>query len=912
MLQDLFNTCSRYRCLILWITLLSPVGLPAQEVPHIRNFLPNDYGGQNQNWSLTQSPDGCIWAGNTGGLLRFDGTKWQLLELPEKQTIRAVAAGDNGTIFCGGFAEFGYWRSGPGGKLLYTSLSQSVNSDRIGKEEIWHIFFGDGCVFFQSFSLIYRYDYQKVVELTAPNAIMFAAQTEGHIWVPTFWHGLYELMPDGSFRFEAGTEILKDKTVQFIVPNGNGGLWAGTANHGIYEIKQGQCRPWANPLNNEFKKQHLNKALRLRNGNWAFGTILGGVFIVDKQQQLLFHIDHSNGLQNNTVLSLTEDRNGNLWTGLDHGIDFIQLNAFLTFFTDQTGKIGTVYTAAKREGRLYIGTNQGVFSKPDDGSKTATFQLLEGSQGQVWQLREVDGQLLCGHNSGTFIIEPHHFRQISDVTGGWHTIPIPRHPDLMLQSTYTGLVLFKKDRTGKYSFFDRVKGFVEPLKKIVFDAQGMLWGVHPNKGLFRLQLSNNFLTVLTVRTYTQSDGLPSDFKLGLTDLNGQLVINAYPTARQIILQQNNIAFNPLQHEPTVWKWLQGAPNEAFALEKSRLFLYEGTEKKYEIPLRLVPDFENIVALPDSTYLFCLENGYAKLDRRRILAVAPAPAPLTPRICAVETTDGHTFAPTDQELCFSYRQNSVKCSFALPFFERPPKFSWQLDGFSTTWSPWQTTSEKEFTNLPEGQYTFRVRTDVNAAEANFAFRVSPPWYRSDWMYLACLFGIVALLFQFEWYNRRRLARQRQRLEAEKEREILLLKVENQNRELSNAAFSLIRKNEALLGLKDDLLNTAADPNSTRKIVRRIDAQLEGDHVWEMFEESFNQVHNDFFKRLLQEFPELTPGDLRLAAYLKMNLSSKEIAPLLNISVRGIENKRYRLRKKMGLPEDHNLAEFILKY
>jgi Sigma-70, region 4. len=73
-----------------------------------------------------------------------------------------------------------------------------------------------------------------------------------------------------------------------------------------------------------------------------------------------------------------------------------------------------------------------------------------------------------------------------------------------------------------------------------------------------------------------------------------------------------------------------------------------------------------------------------------------------------------------------------------------------------------------------------------------------------------------------------------------------------------------------------------------------------------------VHDDFFKRLLLTYPQLTPGDLRLAAYLKLNLSSKEIAPLLNISVRGVENKRYRLRKKLGLPEEANLTEFILNF
>ena len=141
---------------------------------------------------------------------------------------------------------------------------------------------------------------------------------------------------------------------------------------------------------------------------------------------------------------------------------------------------------------------------------------------------------------------------------------------------------------------------------------------------------------------------------------------------------------------------------------------------------------------------------------------------------------------------------------------------------------------------------------------------------------------------------------------------MLEVENKSRELSNAALNLIRKNEVLQRLKDELLDARNDPRALQKLARLIDNHLEGDHDWEVFEESFNRVHDDFFKRLMHDFPDLTPGDLRLAAYLKMNLSSKEIAPLLNISVRGVENKRYRLRKKLGLPEDANLTGFIMNF
>ena len=109
----------------------------AQPAPHLRNFQPSDYEAQNQNWSLAQSSEGWIYTGNNGALLEFDGTRWRHFALPEKQAVRTVAIGRGGEIFCGGFAEFGYWAKDASGRLNYTSLSAKLGEGQVGKEEIW-------------------------------------------------------------------------------------------------------------------------------------------------------------------------------------------------------------------------------------------------------------------------------------------------------------------------------------------------------------------------------------------------------------------------------------------------------------------------------------------------------------------------------------------------------------------------------------------------------------------------------------------------------------------------------------------------------------------------------------------------------------------------------------------------------
>jgi DNA-binding CsgD family transcriptional regulator len=538
--------------------------------------------------------------------------------------------------------------------------------------------------------------------------------------------------------------------------------------------------------------------------------------------------------------------------------------------------------------------------------------LVEGSQGQVWQLGIFDGQLLCGHNVGTFAIEGGQARKISDITGGWCTVAVPDRPDLLLQSTYTGLVVFQKNKSGKWAFSHRAEGFSQPLRRIAFDAEGNLWGAHPNQGLYALRLSDDWQKCLESRLFTQKDGLPTDVHIDLTNIDGQIFLNTETWPLKPLRQPGGAwRFEAVAHSGGEhFKWLKGMSGDLFRLDSSGISL-QSAGKAYKMAIQLVPRFEQVEALPDSSYLFCLENGYARLERSQLACWKAQASPAAPVIRYVRAAGGPPLTPAEG-MEFRFAQNSLRFVFGQAVFERQPKYAWFLEGFSKNWSEWQAVSEKEFTNLPEGRYTFRLKSDAGDGEASLSFKIWPPWYRSAWAYLAYALAIGLALWRFEQFNRRRLERQRQRHQAEKEREILLLEVANKSRELSNAAFNLIRKNEALQSLRDELLAAAPEAKSLQKIIRHIDAHLEGDHDWELFEESFNRVHDDFFKRLMQQYPELTPSDLRLAAYLKMNLSSKEIAPLLNISVRGIENKRYRLRKKLGLSEEDNLTEFIMNF
>jgi AraC family chitin signaling transcriptional activator len=135
------------------------------------------------------------------------------------------------------------------------------------------------------------------------------------------------------------------------------------------------------------------------------------------------------------------------------------------------------------------------------------------------------------------------------------------------------------------------------------------------------------------------------------------------------------------------------------------------------------------------------------------------------------------------------------------------------------------------------------------------------------------------------------------------------IESKNRELATSTMSIIKKNEFLNSIKTELISKGKD--GVDKVVKIIDQNLNNTDDWKLFQEAFNNADKNFLKKIKSKHPELTPNDLRLCAYLRLNLSSKEIAPLLNISPRSVEVKRYRLRKKMNLPHDANLTNYILE-
>ncbi|MEM9987538.1 MAG: two-component regulator propeller domain-containing protein, partial [Bacteroidota bacterium] len=362
------------------------------------------------------------------------------------------------------------------------------------------------------------YNYQEVKALKAPGGAMmrYVAKVGDQYLVPVRDQGIYRLLASAdslAFELLPGTKPLTQKVIVGILPSSGADLLIATAGHGIYVYQAGEFRLWDSPLQGQWRQSQLNKVCQLMGGGYAVGTILNGLYLIDGEGKLKHHLDQGVGLQNNTVLSLYQDREENLWVGLDRGVDMLALKAPLTVYQDLNGQLGAVYAAVEFQDRLYLGTNHGVFVGSLSGQEP--FSLMAGTQGQVWFLKVAQGELLIGHNDGTYAWNGQELYEVSSQNGGWSLCPRTAHPKQWLLGTYGGLHLLKYVENEGWQEAWRISWLGTSVKQVMADEQGGYWVVHPYQGLQRIDLNEAGNEILELTTFGPTHQLPTEYNLRL-------------------------------------------------------------------------------------------------------------------------------------------------------------------------------------------------------------------------------------------------------------------------------------------------------------------------------------------------------------------------------------------------------------
>lgn len=952
----------------LYFLLTAIISVTAQ-LPVLRNFSPADYNSGTQNWCVSQTDDGRMLFANNTGLLCFDGYRWTQMSIPNHTNIRAVLYDNKrGIIYAGATNEFGYYsHDAATNSLRFHSLAGELADDERNFGEIWAIHDMNGDIVFQGKSnfFIHRKD-GRTVNLRQNVRIESSAVIGGKL-IFASKEGIHEITGGRTVNLP-GTEPIRGRTVRAIMQDGQQ-MFLATAGDGVFTYDGRTTLPYPMDITPILREGQIFCAT-ISTDYMAFGTVSSGLILKNRHTGAVTYANIYTGLQNNTVLSVAFDRQNNVWLGLDNGISYVIADAPYRDLLGSRNSVGTGYASAVYRGRLYIGTNQGLFSLPMPLSNEPhphRPQPVAGMAGQVWNLRVIGKRLLCAADGGAYIVDGERCSRIGEQEGTWNFCPLKRHPGYIMTADYKGFCVLHDD--GKsLRLHSRLDAIADIQSGSLMEGEdGTIWICHWQKGVYRVRLNATLTDATVVERYGKGHGLLMDENNVLCSMADGLRISAVDGFYRYDAAQRKLVYD----KPTSTIFNNyGTPLKVFQTPDGKIMAMKahfaavakrGRDGRYvvdSISLRGITDrlqlgLGDVSQLDSAHTIVNHDNGFyiigskpkAPTDDNRLIIR---------RIMSTAETDSVIYlaapAADDTDVKLPHSLNSIKIEFALPEYTgmNNVEYRCMLEGYDKEWSRPMSAPYKEYTQLPSGTYKFRVRAlnriSGRTQEIEAVIKVLPAWYET---WLAYIIYIVAAGLACRYVLKiikRRTERELVRIKAEQERQMheqeIKLQVEREKRkhqlaemrneqldtelkhkqsQLSDSTMNLMRKNDMLQQIDREMAELSesmrrGDPKArlTRQIqeIRKsIQTNMNDDDNWEKFEENFNMVYDDFMKTLTARFPDLKTNDRKLCAYLRMGLSSKEMASLLNTPVRSIETARYRLRKKLNLDGGENLTEFI---
>ena len=855
--------------LLTLLFLVFCINSSSQELPPIKSFTPNMYDADNQNWAISQSKEKLIYVANNKGLLEYNGARWKLYNTPNQTVTRAVHVVED-KIYTGSYMDFGYWQKDNFGTLNYYSLSEKL-TNLIEDEEFWNIINVKHWILFQSLDRIYIYNTAtetfNIIEPETAITKMYLVKEE--VYFQAFNKGLFKIENGLAVQLINDSRINDSRVVNMF--SHETGLLILTAREGFFHFNNAELNTLSINADSKLEGMTIYSALQLNDASIVVGTISNGIVMLGPNGNIIYHINQSSGLQNNTVLSVFQDTDENIWLGLDNGINFINSYSPFKIYYDFSGNLGTIYTSIIYGENIYLGTNQGLFYKPINGNDE--FRFIMGTNGQVWSLDEINGELFCGHDSGTFNIRNNEAIRIASVQGTWGVNPIMGKKNLLLQGNYDGLnILEKKD--DQWSLRNKIKGFDISSRFFEFYNTETVFISHEYKGVFKIELDSSYRKAVKV---VKQPSFENSLNSSLMKYNGEIF---YATGNGIY--RYDLKLNEFKRDSIVsqlynekdyisGKLISDSTDKLWSFSKYNLSYIDAgslSDKKELITIPL-PDnqvnnmsgFENITHLYKEEYLIGTSNGYMIIDLSKLKSNNYSITINTVEAGSLELE--RVKAVLDEKAFFNNKINNIYFSYSVPEYYRylEIRYQYQLEGYNDLWSNWSTDSSHLFENLPYGDYTFKVKgrvgdkATINTAYYNFT--IHKPWYLSDLFIIIYVFVglfsllIIHLLYRTYYKKQQKIILKRTHRDLELkelenkqqlasfENERLVQNIESKNRELAISTMSLIKKNEFLGNIKEELKKINPD-KGLGSIIKIINKNITNTNDWELFQEAFNNA------------------------------------------------------------------------
>ncbi len=872
---------------------------PDKGIPLLENFSPADYQNKGKVWDITSTPNGIIYGAADGGLLEYDGKTWNSFAGSTGFT-RSVFAINDSLLYTGSDLDFGHWERNLHQQFEYASLYPFREDAHDVSEEFWQIHKLQDNILFVSSRNIYVLRNQQLVKIAAPSSFTGSFKVNEKIYLLDRDKGLF-VLEDLSLQNLLDFQDDDVPAISGIYQNDTD-LVIVTRDEGLYGFSSGQLSRLDSELSEKLSAAKVFSFEQIGSSHVAFGTVLKGLYIADMDGMVIHNMNRHKGLPSNTILSLHHASDGKLWLGMDYGISSLDLKSNFTTFHDYRGDVGTGYTAILKDDLFYLGTNQGLYrSKWEDLSNNREFfrfELVPKTEGQVWTLEKIDDQVFMGHDKGLFIVIEDSLEQVSNQEGVWTIIP---YRDALLTGNYNGISIFSK--AGDTWVFEKKMDFiVGSCNQLIAENDSVLWVNIPNFGVIRAVLDDDLYPV-------------ERLIFPLEDFEGhEVFINKKDAGIHLLTDHQQYAYDDAKKEFVKTDRVISIPQ----IKDLMAGVY--------LPVALHPEYE----------FFPVYNGFAlryiSPEAETVLKEKP-----TLVLRKLEAFNNHERVMLFPGAEVSKEANNVLLEVIVPN-RQGVLYQFKVDD-SGKWSEWHTDNTLELLGLNYGKHELAARAKKNGVlsdELNIAFRVAVPWHLSRYayaIYFLFIGVVVSLLYRWQKMTLKKQRKQmlikeqnslrqqtikhkeeimlieQQRLQAEYDQ--IKQQLKNKTIELAKKARDGEEKNRLILSLKEKCEKAKHNPalfdSKWREMQRILDSYLKIED--KTFEIQMDELHQEFFRQLKEKFPDLSNNDLRLCAYLKIGLNSKEIAELLNIQPSSFYISRSRLRKKLSLKPEENLYGFL---
>lgn len=742
--------------------------------PYIQNFDYKTYKAHQENWSIVQDQRGVIYVGNNQGILEYDGMSWRTITTDKNVAALSLDIDGDGVVWVGLESEMGYLAPDSSGQMQFVSVVDRLPEDQREFSQVWKVHATSEGVYFLTIKKLFLWSGDS---MQVEDIVISSLSTEARdvMYFVEYEKGIVRV-ENCQTHVVPGTESIKNEENQILLPYGKSdSLLVVTKNGGLFLYDGSSVTAFDAPVNDWLKQHFPYSAIQLRNGNYVIGTIRGGALVMNPKGERLMLLDRNAGLRDQTVVLPYEDQEGSVWLAMTNGLARFEPQTPFKRYDAANGIESAVFDIKRHKGIIYAGTQLGSFyldplaeTSPEGLSRA--FKPIEEITTYTYVLQEEDGILLAGTDRGVYEITDKKARRVEarwPRVYGFHRGV--KHPERVYVALLNGISMMLKEN-GHWEHYRRIQKVDEEIIAIAGDANDLLWLGTPSNGVLRVEVeppsdaNDNFYVALSKR-FGEESGLPSG-RIEPENIGERIV---FSTAEGVFefdasTEKFIVAAGFSQEGRTaeaVSDVADGADQTIWMTGMSGSSLFA---RHVSLEDEVVhPALQRIV---DLGQVSCV---YPEVNSKQVwFGGAEGIATFHSNAASLPEADFSTLirrviingdsilyygnGATRQEP-LQYSENALRFEYSATSFYDPEQlsFRYMLEGFDPDWSSWTKEHRKDYTNIPEGDYTFRVEAKnlfgSTSQNEGFTIRILPPWYRSWWAYLLYGLAMVAGLFFF---------------------------------------------------------------------------------------------------------------------------------------------------------------------